>query len=241
MARPSADERGPREPVARTASDALSFGQEFGRVLSDGRIVGRAEPYAKVFPSSRAVKRAVGAAAWSILEDIALDASLDAEGRLVAETNVRRIAANLALSKNTVTKHLAKLRDFGFVLHEEIRADRSGRWGTARYVLDPSACLERFTVTPAADRADLEAQQSPAASTPEVPGGQAAESRSSLSDDGSEPQGPCPKNGDTAASPPCPKNWDTDPGEPPCPKNWYTGENGEILPKSARVPKHGTP
>ncbi len=83
-----------------------------------------------------------------MLEDIALDAQLDGDGRLVAETSVRAIAAHLALSKNTVTKHLARLREYGFVLHEERRDDGSGRWETCRYVLDPSACVERFTATP---------------------------------------------------------------------------------------------
>ena len=133
---------------ARQASDVMAFGQEIGRVLSDGRIVGRAEPYAKVFASSRAVKRAVGLTAWAVLEDIALDARLDQQGRLVAETNVRRIAGNLGLGKNAVSRHLAKLRDFGFVLHEEMRDAGSGRYDVSRYVLDPSACIERFTHTP---------------------------------------------------------------------------------------------
>ena len=123
----------------------MAFGQETGRVLSDGRIVGRAEPFAKVFASSRLVKQAVGLTAWGILEDIALDATLDVEGRLVAETSARRIADNLGLNKETVTRHLGRLRDFGFVLHEEVRHHGSGRCETARYVLDPSACLERFT------------------------------------------------------------------------------------------------
>ena len=130
------------------ARDVVAFGQEFGRVLSDGRIVGRPEPFAKVFPSSREVKRAVGVTAWAILEDIALDARVDVEGRLVADTNVRRIADNLGLATNTVAKHLGRLRDHGFVLHEEQRADDSGQYATSRYVLDPSACLERFTHTP---------------------------------------------------------------------------------------------
>src|SRR5688572_14094326 len=89
---------------ARQASDVMSFGQEVGRVLSDGKIIGRAEPYAKVFASSRAVKRAVGVIAWAVLEDIALDARLDDQGRLVAETNVRRIAGNLGLGKNAVSR-----------------------------------------------------------------------------------------------------------------------------------------
>src|SRR5688572_22762508 len=87
---------------AREARDVMAFGQEIGRVLSDGRIAGRAEPFAKVFPSSRLVKKAVGLAAWCVLEDIALDARLDGQGRLVAETNVRRIAGHLGLNKDTV-------------------------------------------------------------------------------------------------------------------------------------------
>lgn len=133
---------------ARVAGDVVAFGQEIGRVLSDGRIIGRAEPYAKVFQSSREVKRAVGVTAWAVLEDIALDARLDDRGRLVAHTNVRRIADNLGLSKNAVAKHLGRLRVFGFVLHEEQRQTDSGRYAASWYVLDPSACIERFTTTP---------------------------------------------------------------------------------------------
>lgn len=142
----TAGEAGASAP--RQARDVMAFGQEVGRVLSDGRVAGRAEPFAKVFASSRLVKRAVGLTAWGVLEDIALDASLDAEGRLVAETSARAIAANLGLNKETVTRHLARLREHGFVLHEEVRAHSSGRYETARYVLDPAACLERFTHTP---------------------------------------------------------------------------------------------
>jgi hypothetical protein len=65
---------------ARLASDVMAFGQEVGRVLSNGRIVGRAVPYAQVFASGRAVKGAVGVTAWAVLEDIALDARLDDRG-----------------------------------------------------------------------------------------------------------------------------------------------------------------
>ena len=139
---------------AREARDVMAFGQEIGRVLSDGRVVGRAEAFAKVFPSSRFVKKAVGLAAWGVLEDIALDATLDAEGRLVAETNVRRIADNLGLNKDTVTKYLRRLREYGFVLQEELRDDGSGRYETCRYVLDQSACVERFTHTPSRRNAE---------------------------------------------------------------------------------------
>ena len=133
---------------ASQTCDVMTFGQEFRRVLSDGRIVGRAEPFAKVFPSSRAVKKAVGLLAWGVLEDVALDAIIDEHGRLVAETTARRIAANLGLSKTTVHKHLAKLREYGFVLPEELRDDTTGRYEVSCYVIDPTACIERFTATP---------------------------------------------------------------------------------------------
>ncbi|HSJ44241.1 MAG TPA: winged helix-turn-helix domain-containing protein, partial [Euzebyales bacterium] len=135
------------------ARDVVAFGREVGRVLSDGRIVGRAEPFAKAFASSREVKRAVGATAWVILEDIALDAAIDDRGRLVAHTSVRQIADHLGLNKTPVARHLARLRDHGFVLHEEARDHASGRWDASRYLLDPSACVERFTHTPPAEQA----------------------------------------------------------------------------------------
>lgn len=134
-------------PSALPASDALVFGQETGRVTADGRIVGRAEPFIKVFEGSRVVKRAVGTLAWAILEEIGLDARIDDRGRLVAHTNVRRIAANLGISKNTVVEHLGRLRSFGFVFRESRRHGTTGRYSSSHYVLDPSACIERFTAT----------------------------------------------------------------------------------------------
>ncbi|HKJ54702.1 MAG TPA: hypothetical protein VJ978_01830 [Nitriliruptoraceae bacterium] len=62
------------------ARDIVAFGHETGRVMSNGAIVGRSEPFAKVFASSRAVKRKVGVTAWAILEDIALDATVAPRG-----------------------------------------------------------------------------------------------------------------------------------------------------------------
>ena len=38
------------------------------------------------------------------------------------------------------------------MLHEEARDEASGRWDTSRYVLDPSACVARFTHTSSADQ-----------------------------------------------------------------------------------------
>ena len=70
----------------------------------------------------------VGAIASVILENIALDATIDGHGRLIAETSVRQIADNLGLYKTTFACQLARVRDHGFVLHEEARDQTSGRW-----------------------------------------------------------------------------------------------------------------
>jgi DNA-binding transcriptional ArsR family regulator len=187
----------------------MAFGQEFGRALSDGRIVGRAEPFAKVFPSSRAVKRAVGLVAWAILEDIALDARIDDAGRLVSEANVRRIAANLGISKNTVTQHLATLREYSFVLREEVRDEASGRYELTRYVLDPSACIERFTVTPSAHNAGPS----------DRPGSGPAGAPPSPAAQGGAADPPRPKAQDTDVATPRPKDWGPVPRERSSPMN----------------------
>ena len=75
---------------------------------------------------------------------------------MVAHTNVRRIADNLGLSKNAVATHLGRLKVYGFVLHKEQRHTGSGRYAASWYILDPSACIERFTTTPAVDQASSE-------------------------------------------------------------------------------------
>lgn len=178
------DARGLEEPrqletEPSQAGDAMQFGQEYGRVLSDGRVIGRAEPFAKVFTSSRALKRAIGLAAWAVLEDIALDATLDERGRLVAETNVRRIAENLDLNKGTVSKHLRRLRDHGVVLQEEYRNTALGRYEVYRYVLEPSACVERFTHTPTAERPS---EERPSEGPEPCPKGSDTEPRAAVSE-----------------------------------------------------------
>lgn len=143
------------------------------------------------------VKRAVGPGAWAVLEDIALDAVLDEDGRLVAETNTRQVATNLGLNKDTVTPHLRRLREYGFVLKEESRTVTSGRYEVYRYVLDPSACIERFTHTPPAQQRSG-GEASAEAVAPQAPGAQPAAPPAT----GQEPAAPCPKNSDAVAREP---------------------------------------
>jgi hypothetical protein len=52
-----------------------------------------------VTAGARKLCRAVGTTAWAVLADIALDAESDPEGRLVAATNVRRIAITSASAR----------------------------------------------------------------------------------------------------------------------------------------------
>jgi hypothetical protein len=92
----------------------MGLGQEYSRVLSDGRIVGRAEAFAKVLSSSQVLKPAIGLVPWAVLEEIALDAALDEDGRLVAETNVRRTAENLHLNKGSLPAAFRPESAWGF-------------------------------------------------------------------------------------------------------------------------------
>jgi hypothetical protein len=82
-------------------------------------------------------------------------------GRPVAETTVRRTAANLGLSKTTVRKHLSTLREYGLVFHEELREAASGRY--------PSRCARSSTRRHASSGSPL--RRAP------VPGRQAAVTR----------------------------------------------------------------
>ncbi len=62
------------------------------------------------------VCRAVGTTAWAVLCEVALDAEADAHGHLMAHTNVRRIAGDLGISKDTAARALGRLVDAGLVV-----------------------------------------------------------------------------------------------------------------------------
>ncbi|MBW3651478.1 MAG: helix-turn-helix domain-containing protein [Actinobacteria bacterium] len=119
---------------------------------SDARAVGQ-RPDARqgllLTAAGRVVCRAVGTTAWAVLADIALDAEADAHGNLVAATNVRRIAANLGMSKDTAARALGRLVDAGLVVRH-CRRGAGGHFVRSLYELrlDPDAGVTVVAPTP---------------------------------------------------------------------------------------------
>lgn len=86
-----------------------------------------------VSPESRQVRRGLGATAWAVLEDVALDACRHGQ-ELVAATNVRRIAANLGISKDTAARALRRLAEAGLLERQSHRGD-TGEFAASAYVM----------------------------------------------------------------------------------------------------------
>jgi hypothetical protein len=82
----------------------------------------------------RPLRRQLSALAWTILEQVALDAVLH-EGRLMARTSCRQIAEQLAINPGTAARALKLLRDMGLlVLHRDLGP--AGRFGLSVYLLN---------------------------------------------------------------------------------------------------------
>ena len=73
---------------------------------------------------------------WVVLEDVALDAVLDPDGRALAATSARRIAANLGVDPGTVARALTQLRAQGLIEHSRSQGT-DGRFGLSAYLLAP--------------------------------------------------------------------------------------------------------
>lgn len=95
----------------------------------------------RIAPASRALKRRLGPMAWAVLEDVALDASLDDAGRLVATTSTRRVAENLATTPGTAARALSRLRALGLVTFTR-QSGAAGRFGLSAYLLGPLPGVE---------------------------------------------------------------------------------------------------
>jgi DNA-binding transcriptional ArsR family regulator len=83
----------------------------------------------------RALCRQIGPTPWAVLEDMAGDAVRDDPGQLVVATNVRQLALNLGLSKDTVSRALRRLVDAGLVARRAAGRTEGGTFGPGVYVL----------------------------------------------------------------------------------------------------------
>lgn len=88
-----------------------------------------------VTASSRALRRELGPTAWAVLEDLALDAVPDVTGRLVAATNVRRLAVNLGVSKDAAARALGRLLVCGAIVRLPAPRQDRGTFGPIAYLV----------------------------------------------------------------------------------------------------------
>ena len=95
---------------------------------------------ALVGPASRALIHEVGMAAWAVLEDVVLAARPE-EGRWVARTSVRSVAADPAITPGTAVRALATLCAAGLVVRKERRQAASGRFAETLYAVTPTPAL----------------------------------------------------------------------------------------------------
>ena len=98
-----------------------------------------------VAADTRALRRAVGVTAWCVLEELLLDAHLEDRGALVATTNVRRLAAQLGVSKDTAARALNRLARAGVVHRVTSARGARGALPTSSYRVD-LAQVEGVTV-----------------------------------------------------------------------------------------------
>lgn len=94
-----------------------------------------------VGPASAERRRSLRPIEWVVLEDVALDARPDNDGRLVAPTSARQVAEHLGLTPGAAAGALARLRSAGLVIHAR-QAGPAGRFGLSAYMLGPVPGLD---------------------------------------------------------------------------------------------------
>jgi len=85
---------------------------------------------------ARTFRGAVGVTAWTVLEELLLDAGVDDRGALIARTNVRRLAAQLGVSKDTAARALNRLARAGVVRRVVAERGAGGALPTSSYVIE---------------------------------------------------------------------------------------------------------
>jgi DNA-binding transcriptional MocR family regulator len=92
----------------------------------------RPESRLTVLPAASVVRRTLAPSAWLVLEELARTAGDDD----MAVTNVRVLAADLGLSKDTAARALERLIAAGLVERTENRDTGTGQFGTVAYRVD---------------------------------------------------------------------------------------------------------
>ena len=83
----------------------------------------------------RALRRRLGPVAWCVLEDLIDDARVDAIGRTVASSSVRRLAANLGVSKDSTARALRRLTASDLIAALPAGRGEGGRFGSGAYLI----------------------------------------------------------------------------------------------------------
>lgn len=99
--------------------------------------------------SARPLRRTLGPVAWAVLEELVFDAEPDPGGDLLVVTNVRLLAMNLGLSKDTVARALTRLIDAGHVRREGTDRSAGGRFAVGAYRIPATAMGGIFPGYPA--------------------------------------------------------------------------------------------
>lgn len=99
---------------------------------------------------SRPLRRSLGPTAWAVLEEMALDATADEAGAVIATTNVRALGEELGVVKDTVVRALNRLIVVGVVARRP-QHQCAGRFGAVVYELRLPAGL---TISPCPEIAD---------------------------------------------------------------------------------------
>lgn len=83
--------------------------------------------------AARGLRRRLGPTAWTVLEELLIDATVGES--IVVETHVRRIAAELGISKDSAARALRRLIAQDLVTRRRGRDPGSGCFGRSVYVL----------------------------------------------------------------------------------------------------------
>jgi DNA-binding transcriptional ArsR family regulator len=101
------------------------------------------EPWLVIGAPARELRRTLGLTAWAALEELLLDATLQARGDLSTQASARVLAGRLGVSKDTAARALRRLVSAGLVLRQDHRDATRGVFARSVYVIDAARLDER--------------------------------------------------------------------------------------------------